>query len=130
MAIDTFFGFDSTDIEEQRWISRILAYRRGKATGVPIDLVKRVKCSKVGRTFVSPLASAITPNQSYSAQDLATILNNNGTIGTWTPKKVAAKLNVLGRPEKRFGTRIFTRLAAGSYTLTQPMKDAILDPNN
>lgn len=129
MAIDTFFGFDSTDVEEQRWINRILAFRRGKATGVPIDLVKRVKRSKVGRTFVSPLASAITANQAYSAQDLATILNGLGSTG-WTPKKVAAKLNVLGRPEKRFGTRIFTRLAAGSYTLTQPMKDAILDSSN
>jgi hypothetical protein len=125
MAIDTFFGFDSGDPDDLRWISRILAHKRGKATGVFVDLVKRVKRSKVGRTFVIPLANAINPGQAYSAQDLATLLGTG-----WTPKKVAAKLNVMGRPEKRYGTRIFKRPAPGSYTLTQPMKAAILDPNN
>jgi hypothetical protein len=125
MALDTFLGFDSSDPDDARWIQRILTHKRGKAVGVPVDLVKRVKRSKVGRTFVTPLASAINPGQGYSAQDLANILGTG-----WTPKKVAAKLNVLGRPEKRFGVRIFARSAPGSYTLTPAMKDAILDPSN
>jgi hypothetical protein len=125
MAIDTFFGFDSSDLEDQRWIARIMAHRRSKATGVSIDLVKRVKRARVGEIFVVPLANAITPSQSYSAQDLANILGAG-----WTPKRVAAKLNVLGRPEKRFGSRIFTRPVPGAYTLSQAMKDAILDSNN
>ena len=129
MAIDTFFGFDSGDSDDQRWISRILAHRRGKASGVSVDLVKRVKRSKVGTIFVIPLAGAINPGQAYSAQDLATILNGLGGPA-WTPKRVAAKLNVLGRPEKRFGARVFTRPAPGQYTLTHAMKAAIQDPNN
>ncbi len=125
MAFDTFFGFDSGDLDDLRWINRILAHKRGKAIGVPVDLVRRVKRAKVGRTFVVPLAGAITPGQAYTAQDFANILGAG-----WSPKKVAAKLNVMGRPEKRFGTRVFSRTAPGSYTLTQAMKDAILDPNN
>jgi hypothetical protein len=124
MAIDTFFGFDSSDKDDNRWIARVLAYRQGKATGVPVGLVSRVKGTKVGKTFVLPLAQAMTVGQSYSAHQLAGMLGQG-----WTPRKVAAKLNVLGRPEKKFAARIFQRPQPGSYALTQPMKDALLDPN-
>jgi hypothetical protein len=87
--------------------------------------VKRVKKAKVGRIFVIPLARAISAGQGYSAAHLA------GFLGTgWTPKKVAAKLNVLGRPEKRFNARIFQRPAPGSYALSPEMRAAILDPAN
>lgn len=125
MAVDTFFGFDSTDKDDARWISDILKYRRDKASGVPLNLIRRVKRSWVGRTFVSPLAQAMTPGQAYSAAQLAAMLGTS-----WTAKKVASKLNVLGRPEKRFGVRIFARPTPGNYSLTQAMRDAILDPAN
>jgi hypothetical protein len=84
-----------------------------------------VKRARVGQNFVMPLAQQMTANQSYSAQQLAGMLGQG-----WTAKKVAAKLNVLGRPEKRFHSRIFTRPQPSSYSLTQQMKDALLDPNN
>lgn len=129
MPFDTHVLFDSTDPRDQRLLDIIIADRRQRTSGVAIPLVQRVKNSRVGQIFVVPLANAITPGQSYSAQDLATILNGNGGT-TWTPKRVAAKLNVLGRPEKRFGSRIFTRTSPGQYTLTAAMKTAILDPNN
>ena len=125
MAVDTFFGFDSTDPDDARWVNRILAYKQGRASGVPVDLVKRVKKAKVGRTFVVPLAQAMTPGQQYTAAQLAGILGQG-----WTPKRVAAKFNVMGRPEKRHHARIFQRPAPGTYALTQAMRDAILDPNN
>ena len=125
MSVDTFFGFDSADPDDARWINRILAYRQGRASGVPVDLVKRVKKAKVGRIFVIPLAQAMTPGQQYTAAQLAGILGAG-----WTPKRVAAKLNVMGRPEKRFNVRIFQRPAPGTYALSQSMRDAILDPSN
>lgn len=125
MPVDTFFGFDSTDPDDARWVNRILVYRQGRATGVPVDLVRRVKKAKVGRIFVMPLAQAMNPGQQYTAAQLAEILGTG-----WTPKRVAAKLNVMGRPEKRFNTRIFQRKSPGTYALSPAMRDAILDPSN
>jgi hypothetical protein len=122
MAIDTFFGFDSSDVEDARWISRVLAYRQGRASGVPLGLVRRVKRAKVGAIFVTPLANAMTPDQHYTAAQLAGILGEG-----WTAKRVAAKLNVLGRPEKRYNARIFQRPAPGTYALTPAMQNAILN---
>ena len=125
MGVDMFFGFDSTDPDEQRWVARIMAYKQGRATGVPVDLVRRVKKAKVGQIFVIPLAQAMTPGQQYNAAQLAEILGEG-----WTPRRVAAKFNVMGRPEKRYHTRIFQRPAPGTYGLSPAMRDAILDPNN
>jgi hypothetical protein len=125
MAVDTFFGFDTGDQEDARWISRILEYKKGRASGVPVGLVRRVKKAKVGQTFVLPLASAMTPDQHYTAAQLAGILGEG-----WTAKRVAAKFNVMGRPEKRYNTRIFERPEPGTYALKPAMRDAILDANN
>jgi hypothetical protein len=125
MGADVFFGFDSTDPDDQRWVARIMGYKQGRATGVPVDLVRRVKKAKVGQIFVVPLAQAMTPGQQYSAAHLAAILGEG-----WTPRRVAAKFNVMGRPEKRYQTRIFQRPAPGAYALSPAMRDAILDPNN
>jgi hypothetical protein len=36
--------------------------------------------ARFGCTFVSPLASAITPNQSYSAQDLVSVAAKLGPL--------------------------------------------------
>jgi hypothetical protein len=125
MAIDILFGFDSTDAQDQQWIQRLQRYKETRATGVPIGLVRRVKRSGVGSTFVEPLARQMTANQPYTAVQLAGMLGQG-----WTAKRVASKLNVLGKPEKRYSARIFARPQPGSYALTQQMKDALLDPNN
>ena len=44
--------------------------------------------------------------------------------------RVAAKYNVMGRPEKRYHARIFQRPAPWTYALTPAMRDAILDLAN
>ena len=125
MAADIFFGFDSTDPDDRKWITRITAHKQGKANGVPIDLVRRINQTGVGKSFVDPLVKTMVPGQQYTAQQLATILGTG-----WTPKRVASKLNVMGRPEKKFGVRIFQRPSPGTYGIAQAMKDAILDPAN
>ena len=125
MAADVFFGFDSSDPDDRKWIDRIIANKQGKATGVPVDLVRRINNTRVGKFFVDPLAKAMTPGKQYSAQQLAELLGTG-----WTPKKVASKFNVMGRPEKKFGVRIFQRPAPGTYAIAEQMKEAILDPLN
>lgn len=123
MAIDILYGFDTTDPQDQRWIERLAAYKRSRALGVPHDLVRRVKRTKVGREFVDPLARAMTPGQSYSAAQLAALLGPG-----WTPRRVASKFNSLGKPESRYGgVRIFERPADGQYALTEAMRNALLD---
>jgi hypothetical protein len=122
---DILFGFNSQDPQDQEWIARLNRYKQSRATGVPLELVRRVRRARVGQLFVVPLARQMIPNQPYSAHQLAGMLGQG-----WTAKKVATKLNVLGRPEKRHRARVFTRPQPGSYSLTEQMKAALLDANN
>ena len=96
MPNDTNFSFDSSDPQDSKEIERIVAYKRGRSLGIPLDLVKRVKRAKVGQIFVIPVARAITVGQQYTAAGLAALLGTG-----WTARRVASKLNTLGRPESR-----------------------------
>jgi hypothetical protein len=125
MAADVFFGFDSSDPDDRKWIARIIANKQGKATGVPVDLVRRINQTGVGKSFVDPLVRVMVIGQQYTALQLAALPGTD-----WTPKRVASKLNAMGRPEKKHSVRIFQRPAPGTYAITQQMKDAILDPAN
>ncbi len=122
-ANDVMYGFDTTDPQDQKWIDRLAKYKKSRALGVPHDLVRHTKKTKVGRDFVKPLAGAMVADQPYSAQELC------GVLGTgWTPRRVASKLNSLGRVEaKHGGNRVFGRPVDGQYSLTQRMKDALMD---
>ena len=49
MAADILFAFDAADKDDARWIARILAYRQGRASGVPLDLVQNQATSFTSR---------------------------------------------------------------------------------
>lgn len=101
-----------------------MKYKQSRALGVPHDLVRHTKRTKVGRDFVQPCARAFVADQPYTAAQICELLGTG-----WTPKRVASKLNTLGRIEaKHGGTKVFGRPAAGQYTLTQKMIDALNDP--
>jgi hypothetical protein len=121
MAIDVTYGFDSADLQDQMWIQRIYEYKRQRANGVPYELLRRVLKTRAGRAFVLPLAQTMTPGQAYTANELGTLLGRG-----WTARRVGSKLTVLGRPESRFGVRIFERPSEGQYAITPAMKEAIL----
>jgi hypothetical protein len=122
MPADVSFAFDMADTQDKLWIDRIMDYKRNRALGVPHDLVRRVKRTKVFRDFIEPLARAISAGQQYTAAQLA------GMLGAgWTTGRVKSKLFVLGRPESRYGARIFDRPSSGHYSLTAAMKEALLN---
>jgi len=122
-ANDVMFGFDTADPQDQKWIDRLAKYKKSRALGVPHDLVRHTKRTKVGRDFVKPLAGNMVADQPYSAQELCAFLGTG-----WTPRRVASKLNSLGRVEaKHGGTRVFGRPVDGKYSLTQGMKNALLE---
>lgn len=121
---DITFGFDCSDAQDQKWIDRVMKYKRARALGVPHDLVRHTKRTKVGRIFVLPCARAFVADQPYTAAQICEILGAG-----WTPKKVASKLNTLGRIETKYGgTKVFGRPVDGEYSLTQKMIDALNDP--
>jgi hypothetical protein len=124
-ANDVLYGFDTTDAQDQKWIDRIAKYKKSRAMGVPHDLVRHTKRTKVGQDFAVRLAQAMNPDQPYSAHDLCRLLGPG-----WTPRRVASKLNSLGRVEARHGgIRVFGRPADGQYSMSPKMRDALLDPN-
>lgn len=124
-ANDVMFGFDSEDSQDQKWIERVLKYKKSRAMGVPFDLVRHTKRTKVGQDFVLPCAKVFVPDQPYTALEICRLLGAG-----WTPKKVASKLNSLGRVEaKHNGIRVFGRPSDGQYALTQKMIDAMNDPS-
>jgi hypothetical protein len=106
-------------------IATINAYKKGRSLGIPLNLVKKVKRARVGQTFVIPLARAMTVGQNYTAAGLAAMLGTG-----WTARRVASKLNTLGRPESRdpSGVRIFERPISGRYSMTAAMRAAMIDP--
>ena len=122
-ANDVSIGFDFLDPQDQKWIDRIVKYKRSRSLGVPHDLVRHTKRTKVGQDFVLPCARAFVADQPYSAAQVCVLLGTG-----WTPRKVASKLNSLGRVEaKHGGIRVFGRPVDGQYTLTQKMIDALND---
>ena len=122
-ANDVTFGFDSLDVQDQKWIERIMRYKRSRALGVPHDLVRHTKRTKVGAEFVLPCARMFVADQPYTAAQICLLLGAG-----WSPKRVASKLNTLGRIEKKHGgIQVFGRPMAGHYTLTQKMLDALND---
>jgi len=73
------------------------------------------------RTFVKPLVQAMTRDTRYRAASMGQLLGEG-----WSAKKVASKLCVLGRPEKRFHAMIFQRPADGEFLITAEMKAALM----
>ena len=83
---------------------------------MPLDLIRDVKRTVAGRTFVVPVAQVIVPDRPYTAAELGTLLGG----GRWTARKVASVITVLGRPESRHGARIFQRPADGHTPSLRP----------
>jgi hypothetical protein len=117
---DIVLGLSSTDPDDLADAQRIIERHRQKRQGVPTALLQHVAKRKVDRVFVKPLAAAMTANAHYDAARLAEMLGHG-----WSARRVASKLCVLGRPEKRFKARIFERHPDG-YSITAEMKAAVL----
>lgn len=119
-------GFSTSSMDDMADFEEILRRRAKRRSGLPVELLNHVRKTKVFRTFVKPLARVLLPDALYTAQDLAVILQEQAPDAKpWTPRRVASKFCVLGRPEKHFGSQIFERLE-DSYKLTPEMKAALL----
>lgn len=121
VSSDVILGFSLSDPQDVADVERIIARRKGQAQGVPTELISHVMETKAGRTFVKPVVQAMVAGQSYTAADLAVLLGEEN----WNARRVASKMTVLGRPEKRFNIRIFERPTEGHYMVTAAMKAAI-----
>jgi hypothetical protein len=121
ISFDVLLGLNSGDPEDSADLQRIIDRRRRRQQGVPTALLGHVAKTKAGTTFVKPLATAMTPGVRYNARGLAGLLGSG-----WTPRRVASKLCVLGRPEKRFQTKIFERHENDTYSISAEMKAAIV----
>lgn len=111
-------SFDPSDPLDAADLRRIIARRGSNGLSELIDHV--VNHCEVGDNFVKPLVARMTPGIHYTAIQLAHLLGTG-----WTPRRVASKLCVLGRPEKEYNIRIFERVSDGVYSITPQMKTAI-----
>jgi hypothetical protein len=64
-------------------------------------------------------ATNFQPGQHFTRANLAqAIRQDEGSVFSW--------IRQLGRPEKKFGMRVFVRHEDGSYTLSPQMREAVL----
>jgi hypothetical protein len=120
IVYDVLVGFNSADPDDAADLQRLITRRHRRQQGLPVALLEHVAKTKAGRTFVKPLVSVMTAGSLYSAQQLANLLGAG-----WTPRRIASKLCVLGRPEKRHRAQIFERHQNDMYSISAEMKAAI-----
>lgn len=117
---DVIVGLCSTNPDDMADFQRIVDRRKQQGQGIPIALVKDIAKTKTAKIFIKPLVQAMTPGTRYSSASMGQLL------GGWSAKKVASKLCVLGRPEKRHKAQIFQRIE-GKYVISPQMKAALID---
>lgn len=120
MSNVAYVGLDLDDPVERDLFDQWSAHHKAAPAVPGVDLIKHLKETKTGKTFLWPLAQVIVPGQWYTRAELAQL------VPALNEKQVFSRIRVLGRPESRFKARVFDRSDNGKYRLTQPIRDAIL----
>jgi len=125
MAAKVMFGFDPADPLDRKKIDEILAYFDQRAKGINLPLVEAIPQTKVGRTFVVPVARRIVPDQWYTVVQLCKLVTPN-----ISPTKVRSLIAVLGMPERRLGGSIFQKKDGDDgkklFSMSAEMKAALI----
>lgn len=104
MATRVMFGFDPADPQDRKKIEELLVYFDQRTMGTNPSLVEAMRRTKVGRTFVIPVARQIVPDQEYTVKQLRKLVTPNISC-----TKVRSLIAVLGTPERRLGGSIFQK---------------------
>jgi hypothetical protein len=113
------FIFDTTVPEEADIAERCWEFQRQQRLGVNEEGLAHILGTRSGKLVVLGAARRFQADQPFTRASLAEAIGHDeDSVFSW--------IRQLGRPEKKYGMRVFTHHDDGSYSLTQPMHEAIL----
>ena len=113
------FFFDTSVPEEAEMANRCWEFQRQQQLGVNEDGVLHILGTRSGERVVLGAARNFAPDQHFSRSDLAAAIGEKEEV-------VFSWIRQLGRPEKKYGMRVFKHHDDGTYTLSEHMHEAIL----
>ena len=113
------FIFDTAIPAEAEMAERCWDFQRQQRLGVNEDGLAHILGTRSGQLVVLGAARHFQPDQPFTRAALGEAIGHD-------EESVFSWIRQLGRPEKKYGMRVFTHHDDGSYSLTPPMHAAIL----
>jgi hypothetical protein len=115
------FFFNTEVPAEAEMIERNLEFERRQRTGVNEEGLRHILGTETGKRIVLGAAEHFRPRQIFSRAILAAAIGEpESSVFSW--------IRQLGRPEARYGMRVFEKHSVDDethYSLSQPIFDAI-----
>jgi hypothetical protein len=113
------FSFDTTVAAEAEMAERCWEFQRQQRLGVNEAGLIHILETRSGQLVVRGAATHFRPDEHFTRADLSRAIGHpEDTVFSWVRQ--------LGRPEKKYGMKVFVHHEDGSYSLTPQMHEAIV----
>jgi hypothetical protein len=113
------FMFETNVPEEAEMAEKCWEFQRQQRLGVNEAGLAHIVNTVSGQRVVVGAASNFQPSQRFTRADLAAAIGED-------EQSVFSWIRQLGRPERKFGMKVFTHHDDGSYSIAENMHVAIL----